>query len=87
MSETNNKKKNSRTLTGKVISNKMDRTVVVLIVRKVKHPIYGKYIQRSSKIHAHDEDNSCQEGNMVVIAETRPISRTKNWKVIEIIKS
>ena len=86
MSEKNTNKKLGRTLSGKVISDKMDRTVVVLVVRKVKHPLYGKYIQRSTKIHAHDEENTCQEGDTVVIAETRPISKTKKWRVIEIIK-
>jgi len=87
MSEKNTKKKISRTLSGKVISDKMDRTVVVLVVRKVKHPMYGKYIQRSTKIHAHDEENACKEGDTVMIAETRPISKTKKWKVVEIIKN
>jgi len=86
MSEQNNQKKTTKTLTGKVVSDKMDRTVVVLVVRKVKHPIYGKYVQRSTKIHAHDENNSCKEGDVVIIAETRPISKTKQWRVVEIVK-
>lgn len=75
--------KKHRTLTGTVVSNKMERTVVVLVVRKVKHPLYGKYVQCSKKIHAHDEDNSCKEGDKVVITETRPISKTKAWKVVK----
>ncbi|MFA6409878.1 MAG: 30S ribosomal protein S17 [Gammaproteobacteria bacterium] len=86
MSEQNNQKKTTKTLTGKVVSDKMDRTVVVLVVRKVKHPVYGKYVQRSTKIHAHDENNSCKEGDVVIIAETRPISKTKQWRVVEIVK-
>ncbi len=79
------KAKTVRTLLGKVVSNKMDKTVVVLVTRKVKHPVYGKYIQRSTKIHAHDEGNMCKEGDMVIIAETRPISKTKSWKLVEVV--
>ena len=75
-----------RTLRGKVISNKMNKTIVVLVVRKIKHPMYGKYIKRSSKIHAHDEGNICQEGDIVTIAESRPISRTKQWKLVEVVE-
>ncbi|OGT08040.1 MAG: 30S ribosomal protein S17 [Gammaproteobacteria bacterium RBG_16_37_9] len=75
-----------RTLSGKVISNKMDKTIVVLVVRKVKHPVYGKYIKRSTKIHAHDEGNICNEGDVVTIAESRPISRTKQWKLVEVVE-
>lgn len=75
-----------RTLSGRVVSNKMDKTAVVLVLRKIKHPIYGKYIKRSSKIHIHDEGNICQEGDLVRIAETRPISRTKSWKLVEVIE-
>jgi small subunit ribosomal protein S17 len=74
------------TLSGKVISNKMDKTIVVLVVRKIKHPVYGKYIKRSSKIHAHDEGNICQEGDAVTIAESRPISRTKRWRLVEVVE-
>ncbi|MCY4428416.1 MAG: 30S ribosomal protein S17 [Halieaceae bacterium] len=75
---------NARTATGRVISNKMDKTVTVLIERRVKHPVYGKYITRSSKVHAHDENNACAIGDKVTIAETRPISRTKSWKLLKI---
>jgi small subunit ribosomal protein S17 len=75
-----------RTLRGQVVSNKMDKTVVVLVVRKIKHPVYGKYIKRSTKIHAHDEGNICNEGDTVVIAESRPISRTKRWQLVEVIE-
>jgi small subunit ribosomal protein S17 len=79
------KTKITRTLRGKVTSNKMQKTIVVLVERKIKHPLYGKYIKRSSKIHAHDEKNICSIGDLVEIAETRPISRTKQWKLVEII--
>ncbi|MCB1677805.1 MAG: 30S ribosomal protein S17 [Halioglobus sp.] len=79
--------KRTRVATGKVVSNKMDKTITVLIERRVKHPVYGKYITRSSKIHAHDEDNQCGIGDTVTVAETRPISRTKSWKLLEVVES
>ncbi|CAL7959374.1 30S ribosomal subunit protein S17 [Gammaproteobacteria bacterium] len=82
----NKKDKVVRTLSGSVVSNKMDKTIVVLVVRKIKHPLYGKYIKRSTKIHAHDEKNICREGDVVVIVESRPISRTKRWKLHEVVK-
>jgi small subunit ribosomal protein S17 len=71
---------------GRVISNKADKTVTVKIERQVKHPLYGKYIKRSSKVHAHDEDNSCGEGDLVKITQCRPISKTKAWRVVEIVE-
>lgn len=74
--------KTPRTLIGKVVSDKMDKTVTVLVERKVKHPLYGKVIRRSNKFHAHDEDNACKEGDVVTIAETRPLSKTKTWVVV-----
>jgi len=77
--------KSIRTLEGVVLSNKMDKTITVLVERKIKHPVYGKYIKRSTKIHAHDENNICSEGDTVAIAESRPISRTKQWQLVEII--
>lgn len=80
------KSKNVRTLQGKVVSDKMDKTVTVLIERKVKHPLYGKVISRSSKIHAHDEANQYSIGDIVVIEETRPLSKTKSWVVKEIVE-
>ena len=76
-----------RTKSGVVTSNKMDQTVTVLIERTIKHPLYKKYIKKSTKIHAHDADNKCLEGDLVKIAECRPISKTKSWKVVEIVKS
>lgn len=75
-----------RTITGKVISNKMHKTIVVQIERKVKHPLYGKYVRRFSKMYAHDEDNACQTGDVVTIQQTRPISKMKRWKLVEIVK-
>jgi small subunit ribosomal protein S17 len=78
--------KRTRTATGKVVSNKMDKTVTVLIERRVKHPVYGKYMTRSSKVHAHDESNQCRIGDLVTVAESRPLSRTKTWKLVEVVE-
>lgn len=79
--------KRTRVVTGKVVSNKMDKTITVLLERRVKHPVYGKYITRSSKIHAHDENNQCNMGDTVTVAETRPISKSKSWKLLEVVES
>ena len=79
--------KRTRVVTGTVVSNKMDKTITVLLERRVKHPVYGKYITRSSKIHAHDENNQCSIGDTVTVTETRPISRTKTWKLLEVVNS
>ncbi|MFW6092968.1 MAG: 30S ribosomal protein S17 [Pseudomonadota bacterium] len=68
-----------RTATGRVISNRMDKTVTVLIERRVQHPVYGKIIRRSSKLHAHDENNECKVGDIVTVIECRPLSKTKTW--------
>ncbi|MBD2859338.1 30S ribosomal protein S17 [Spongiibacter sp. KMU-158] len=76
--------KSARTATGKVVSDKMDKTITVLIERRVKHPVYGKYITRSSKIHAHDENNECQMGDVVTVSETRPLSKSKTWALLSI---
>ncbi|MDR3477992.1 MAG: 30S ribosomal protein S17 [Gammaproteobacteria bacterium] len=76
----------SRTVVGKVISNKMDKTIVVEVERKIKHPLYGKYIRRSSKMYAHDDKNTCQIGDLVKIANSRPISKTKHWVLVEILE-
>ena len=76
-----------RTKSGVVTSDKMNQTVTVMIERKIKHPLYKKYIKKSTKIHAHDPDNKCQQGDLVKIAECRPISKTKSWKVVEIVES
>ncbi len=77
-------KKNVRTITGRVVSDKMDKTITVQIVRRVKHPIYGKYIMRTSKVHAHDEQNQGRVGDLVTVAEHRPISKTKTWSLVRI---
>jgi small subunit ribosomal protein S17 len=77
----------ARTATGRVVSNKMDKTITVLLERRVKHPVYGKYITRSSKIHAHDEKNECGIGDTVVVEETRPISKSKSWKLLRVEES
>ena len=74
-----------KTVEGRVVSNKMDKTVTVLVERLVKHALYGKYIRRSTKLHAHDEDNSCNEGDVVRVSECRPLSKTKNWRVVEVV--
>ena len=74
----------ARSASGSVVSTKMDKTITVLVERRIKHPLYGKYIKRSKKIHAHDEENQCQEGDLVTIEETRPISKTKSWKLSSI---
>lgn len=76
-----------RTLVGRVVSNKMDKTVTVLIENRVKHPLYGKYVVRSKKYHAHDEANQYNEGDTVEIAEGRPISRSKSWSVVRLIEA
>ena len=77
--------KQPRTLTGRVVSNKMDKTVAVLIQRTVKHPLYEKYIKRSTKLLAHDEKNECKEGDTVVIESSRPISKRKAWRLQKIV--
>ena len=75
----------ARTRVGKVVSNKMDRTIVVLVERQVQHPMYKKYIRLSKKFHAHDEANACQEGDQVMIEACRPISKTKSWRLVKIV--
>ena len=85
MSEEMSEENKIRTVSGKVLSNKMDKTITVLIERKVKHPLYGKYIKRSTKLHAHDENNECGIGDTVSITECRPMSKTKSWQLVEVI--
>jgi len=75
----------SRTITGRVISNKMNKTITVLVERKVPHPVYKKYVRRSTKIHAHDETNQCREGDTVVIEQCRPLAKTKAWRLVKVI--
>jgi small subunit ribosomal protein S17 len=78
--------KNSRKVTGRVVSNKMDKTIAVSVERKVKHPMYGKYIRRTTKYLVHDEDNACNEGDVVTITECRPLSKNKSWRLVEIVE-
>jgi len=77
--------KAKRTIEGRVVSNKMLKTVTVLLERQVQHPLYGKVVRRSTKVHAHDEKGECKEGDLVRIVECAPLSKTKNWRVIEVI--
>ena len=78
--------KSERVLTGRVVSNKMDKTITVSIERKVKHPLYGKFVKQTTKLHAHDEANECTEGDVVAIKQCRPISRLKKFQLVEIIE-
>lgn len=82
MSEENNV---VRTVSGRVVSNKMDKSITVLVERKIKHPLYGKYIKRSTKLHAHDEANECNIGDTVSIEQCRPLSKTKTWRLVEVL--
>ncbi len=75
-----------RTVTGRVSSDKMDKTIAVKIERLVKHPVYGKYIRRSTKVMAHDEENTCRQGDLVAITECRPVSKNKSWKLVEVVE-
>ncbi|MDV6315879.1 30S ribosomal protein S17 [Idiomarina sp. HP20-50] len=78
--------KRVRTLQGKVVSDKMDKTITVAVERRVKHPVYGKYITRTTKVHAHDEDNQCKAGDSVIVRECRPLSKNKSWTLEEIVE-
>ena len=86
MAEAEKTNKVVRSVTGRVVSDKMDKTVTVLVERSVKHPLYGKIVRRSNKFHAHDENNECKEGDLVTIVESRPLSRTKTWRVSKIVE-
>ena len=87
MSDNNQATTNASVLTGRVVSDKMDKSITVLIERLVRHPLYGKQLRRSTKIKAHDENNVCQQGDLVRIKETRPISKTKAWTLVEVIET
>jgi small subunit ribosomal protein S17 len=76
----------ARTLMGRVVSDKMEKTITVLVERRVRHPVYDKIVTKSTKIKAHDEVNECREGDLVTIAETRPLSRTKAWRLVEVVE-
>jgi small subunit ribosomal protein S17 len=84
-SASENHEKSARTVTGKVVSNKMDKSIIVLIERRVKHPVYGKIVKKSTKLHAHDANNDCLPGDEVTIQEVRPISKTKSWSLVSIV--
>jgi small subunit ribosomal protein S17 len=84
--EANQTEKVVRTLSGRVVSDKMDKTVTVLVERKVKHPLIGKVVRRSKKFHAHNENNEAREGDLVVIVESRPLSKTMTWSVCKIVE-
>jgi small subunit ribosomal protein S17 len=85
--ETKAEERNLRkTRTGVVSSNKMSKTITVAVERKVKHPIYGKFVKKTSKFHAHDEKNECTPGDIVKIMETRPLSKTKRWRLVEVVQ-
>ena len=83
MSEEN---KVERTVTGRVLSSKPNKSITVLVERRVAHPLYGKVVRRSTKLHAHDENNECNEGDLVTIASCRPISKTKHWRLVEVVE-
>ena len=76
----------TRTVTGRVISDKMQKTITVLVERKVPHPVYGKYVRRSTKLHAHDEQNECKQGDKVVIEECRPLAKSKAWRLVKVVE-
>ncbi len=77
--------KKERTLRGVVTSDKMNKTITVKIERKVRHPVYGKYIKRSTKVHAHDENNTAKQGDLVLISSSRPVSKTKTWSLVSVV--
>ena len=75
----------NRTLQGRVVSDKMDKTITVLVERRVKHPLYGKFVRKSTKVHAHDETNECAIGDLVVVEQCRPLAKSKSWRLIKVI--
>ncbi len=78
--------KNTRTVIGRVVSDKMDKTITVMVERRVAHPIYGKYVKRSTKLHAHDESNESKMGDTVSIEECRPLSKSKSWRLVKVLE-
>ncbi len=80
------KTKSARSISGRVISSSMDKTITVAIERKIRHPLYQKYIKRRTKLHAHDEKNECNKGDLVLIEECRPLSKTKSWRLIKVME-
>ena len=77
----------NRAIVGRVVSNAMDKTITVIVERKVKHPIYGKFMKRSTKLHAHDESNECNNGDTVMVEQCRPLSKSKSWRLVKILES
>lgn len=75
----------NRTLQGIVVSDKMDKSITVAIERKVKHPVYGKFVKRTTKVHAHDESNECKAGDTVIVEQCRPISKSKTWRLVQVV--
>ncbi len=80
------KEKIQRLVTGRVTSDKMNKTITVVVERKIKHPLYGKYMSRKSKLHAHDENNECKIGDLVEVAECRPLSKNKSWRLVKVVE-
>ena len=76
----------NRTLQGRVVGDKMDKSITVKVERRVKHPLYGKFMRRSTKVHAHDESNECQIGDVVVVEQCRPLSKTKKWRFVKLVE-
>ena len=76
----------ARSVSGRVISNKMEKSITVAIDRRVRHPLYGKFVSRKTKLHAHDENNECEEGDLVIIEECRPLSKTKSWRLVKVLE-
>jgi small subunit ribosomal protein S17 len=77
----------NRTIQGTVVSDKMDKTITVMMERKVRHPVYGKFVKRSTKVHAHDEENVCKAGDTVIVEQCRPISKSKTWRLVKVVSS
>jgi small subunit ribosomal protein S17 len=76
----------NRTMQGRVVSDRMDKSITVLVERRVKHPVYGKFMRRSSKLHAHDEANECGVGDVVIVEQCRPLSKTKTWRLVRVVE-
>ena len=76
----------NRTLQGRVVSDKMDKSITVVSERRVKHPIYGKFVRKSTKVHAHDENNECKIGDVVIVEQCRPLSKTKSWRLVKLVE-
>jgi small subunit ribosomal protein S17 len=85
--QANTETKTKRRIVGRVVSNKMDKTITVSVERTVKHPLYGKQLRKTTKLHAHDENNVCNEGDLVAIVETRPLSRSKHFQLVEVLEA